>query len=234
MPKVCTFAVIKPVQPKPANGRGLQEIDTEIMEVLLGIVLGGMLVYTTVSLFKRKQGKELTEKQSVILLDKIRNVCKLITVEGEFAEIYHHENTREHLLGLISSKKKALIVVNAKAHIGFDMSKIEMHANTDRRQIVITRFPQPEVLSLEPDLKFYDIQNGLLNKFASEDLTTLNKEAKQQILDKIPESSLMVTARKEAKEAVLLIEKIVETIGWKLDYSALEITDEKKNLLENK
>jgi hypothetical protein len=32
----------------------------------------------------------------------------------------------------------------------------------------------------------------------------------------------MESARKEALQAVLLIEKIVETIGWKLDYSALE------------
>jgi len=30
-------------------------------------------------------------------------------------------------------------------------------------------------------------------------------------------------AQKEALETVLLIETIVETIGWKLDYTALEI-----------
>jgi hypothetical protein len=41
----------------------------------------------------------------------------------------------------------------------------------------------------------------------------------------------MQTARKEALQTVLLIEKIVETIGWKLDYSALEITEEQKKLL---
>lgn len=42
----------------------------------------------------------------------------------------------------------------------------------------------------------------------------------------------MDTARKEAIQAVLLIEKIVETIGWKLDYSALEISENQKNLLQ--
>ena len=42
----------------------------------------------------------------------------------------------------------------------------------------------------------------------------------------------MDTANKEALEAVLLVEKIVETIGWKLDYSALEMNNRKKDLLE--
>jgi hypothetical protein len=42
----------------------------------------------------------------------------------------------------------------------------------------------------------------------------------------------METARKEALQSVLLIEKIVETIGWKLDYSALHISEKDKRLLE--
>jgi hypothetical protein len=50
-------------------------------------------------------------------------------------------------------------------------------------------------------------------------------------MEKIPESGLMDTAKREAIEAVLLIEKIVETIGWKLDYSALRIDEKQKELL---
>ena len=33
----------------------------------------------------------------------------------------------------------------------------------------------------------------------------------------------METARREAMETLLLMEKLVETIGWRLDYSALEL-----------
>ena len=50
-------------------------------------------------------------------------------------------------------------------------------------------------------------------------------EAKLHIKDKIPESGLIQAAQKEALEAVLLIETIVETIGWKLDYSDLKIEE---------
>ncbi|MBC9794947.1 DUF4230 domain-containing protein [Sinomicrobium weinanense] len=206
----------------------------DITTLFIGLIIGVIATYWLYTFLKKRQSRQLTQKQSVVLLEKIRRVCKLVTVEGDFAEIYHYENTKEHLLSLISSKKKALIVINAKVHIGFDLRKVKMRADNQKKRIVLTDFPQPEVLSIEPDLKYYDVKNGLFNRFASTDLTELNKEAKQHILDKIPESGLMDTARKEVLEAVLLIETIVQTIGWKLDYSALEIKDGEKKLIEDK
>ncbi|WP_019670649.1 DUF4230 domain-containing protein [Eudoraea adriatica] len=203
-----------------------------IFELFLGSVLGAILMYWMYSLFRIKRRKELTEHQSTIILEKIKSVCKLISVEGDFAEIYRYENTREHFMSLLSSKKKALIVINAKAQIGYDLKKVLMHADTDKKKIILSNFPQPEVLSIEPELEFYDIKNGLFNSFTPSDLTSLNQEAKKHVMEKIPESGLMDTARREALEAVLLIEKIVETIGWKLDYSALELSEHNKPFIE--
>ena len=197
-----------------------------LFDSMLGLILGGILVYWVYSLFNKKQSKQLTEKQSTVLLDKIKSVCKLVSVEGDFAEIYHYENTKEGFMNLLSSKKKALIIVKAKAHIGYDLKKLKMKADNERKKIILDAFPEPEVLSIEPDLQFYDIKNGLFNSFKPEDLTNLNVEAKEHIKQKIPESGLMDTARKEVLQAVLVVEKIVETIGWTLDYSALEITTE--------
>ncbi len=196
-----------------------------LLEVILGLILGGILVYWFFSLFRKKQSKELTEKQSTVLLDKIKSVCKLVSVEGDFAEIYHYENTKEGFMSLLSSKKKALIVVKAKAQIGYDLKKLKLKADNEKKKIILNDFPEPEVLSVEPDLQFYDIKNGLFNSFSPNDLTNLNQEAKEHIKQKIPDSGLMDTARKEALQAVLLVEKIVETIGWTLDYSAIEMTN---------
>lgn len=204
-----------------------------ILEIFLGLILGAILMYWLFSLFRRKKNKELTKHQSIVLLDKIRTVCKLVSVEGDFAEIYRYENIKEHFMSLVSSKKKALLVINAKAQIGYDLKKIELRADTENKKIIMTNFPQPEVLSIEPDIQFYDIQSGMFNFFSADDITLLNKEAKEHIRQKIPESGLIETAKKEAIQAVLLIEKIVETIGWKLDYSALEISPSDKQFLEN-
>ncbi len=202
-----------------------------LFEVLLGLILGSIAMYWLFSFFRKRKSKETTEVQSTVLLERIRNVCKLISVEGDFAEIYKYENTRERFMSLVSSKKKALIVINAKVHIGYDLQKIKLQAINEKKQIVLSTFPQPQILSIEPQLEFYDIKNGLFNSFTPNDLTSLNQEAIKHIRAKIPQSGLMETARREALEAILLMEKLVETIGWKLEYSALEISPEEKEKL---
>lgn len=199
-----------------------------ILEVFFGLILGAILMYWVYSFFRKKKSREVTHHQSSVLLERIKSVCKLISVEGDFAEVYKYENTKDSFLSLVSSKKKALVIVNAKVHIGYDLKKLFLKADDKKKKITLTNFPEPEVLSVSPDLQFYDIKNGFLNSFSPDDLTQINKEAKNFILDKIPVSGLMDTARKEALEAVLLIEKIVETIGWKLDYSALQLNKQKE------
>ena len=189
-------------------------------------------MYGMYSLFNRKRRKELTSHQSTVLLEKMRAVCKLISVEGDFAEIYRYENRRGHFGNLFSSKKKALVVINAKAHIGYDFKKLRISADPHKKTVYLRDFPQPEILSIEPELEFYDIRNDIFNAFTPDDMTALNKEAKAHIREKIPESGLMESARHEALEAVLLMEKIVETIGWKLDYEALKLDEPEISFIE--
>ncbi len=202
------------------------------MEIFLAVIIGVLVTLGVVTVLKSIKKKQLVNSQSTILLDKIKKVCKFITVEGDFAEIYHYEDVKERFLKLISSKKKALVVINAKAHVGYDLAKIDLQADTDKKKIILKHFPQPEVLSIETNLNYYDKTDGLFNKFEAIDLTGLHNEAKQHIQDKIPESGLIEVAQKEALETILLIETIVETIGWKLDYSALEIETSENKILE--
>lgn len=202
------------------------------MEALLGIIIGVLVSLGAVTFFKTIQKKSLINTQSVILLDKIKTVCKFITVEGDFAEIYHYEDVKERFLKLMSSRKKALVVINAKAHVGYDLSKINLSSDKVNKKIILEHFPQPEVLSIETNLNYYDKRDGYFNKFEASDLTGLHQEAKQHILDKVPESGLIQLAQKEALETISIMESIVETIGWKLDYSALKIEGEPSKLLK--
>ncbi|MCF7559944.1 DUF4230 domain-containing protein [Sabulilitoribacter multivorans] len=193
------------------------------MEVFLGIIIGILVTFGVVTYLKSLRAKSLVNTQSILLLDKIKKVCKFITVEGDFAEIYHYEDVKQKFLKLISSKKKALVVINAKAHVGYDLAKIQLKADNSNKKIILEHFPQPEVLSIETNLNYYDKKDGYFNKFEAADLTDLHNEAKSHIREKIPESGLIQIAQNEAMETILLMETIVETIGWKLDYSALKI-----------
>ena len=200
------------------------------MEGLLGLFLGAIITYWVLKYIKIQKRKDITNSQSMVIMEKIRKVWKLITVEGEFAEIYHYENTKERFMSMVSSKKKAILLINAKAHVGYDLSKIKMEANNDKKVIRLTEFPDPQILSLETDLKYYDKKEGLFNKFDSTDLTEVNSQAKEHVLLNIPESGLFDTAKSEALEAVLLIQNIVETIGWTLDYEDLLLAKNNKGI----
>jgi hypothetical protein len=196
------------------------------METFFIIIISILVTLGLVTIFKQWKSKQTTNAQSILLLDKIKRVSKFITVEGDFAEIYHYEDVKEKFLKLISSRKKALVVINAKAYVGFDLRKIKLNSNPKTKTVILTHFPQPEVLSIESDINYYDKKDGMFNKFEAADLTELHTKAKEHIRDKIPESGLYNVAKQEALEAIKLIENLVETIGWKLDYSALKIESE--------
>lgn len=202
------------------------------METFFIIIISILVTLGVVTIYKQWKTKKVTKEQSILILEKIKRVCKLVSVEGDFAEIYHYEDVKAKFLKLISSRKKALVVINAKAHVGFDLGKVQMSSNAKTKTVFLTHFPQPEVISVESDINYYDKRDGMFNRFEAADLTDLHTKAKAHILDKIPESGLYNMAKQEALEAIHLIENLVETIGWTLDYSALKIEgeDDKKLL----
>lgn len=64
-------------------------------QLFLGLVVGAVSAYFLFTRFNFKLRKEKASSQSVILMDKIKRVCKFITVGGDFSEIYHYENVME-------------------------------------------------------------------------------------------------------------------------------------------
>jgi len=205
------------------------------MELLfIGLAFGAITAYFIFSRFAGGRKSSKTKEQSVILMEKIRSVCKFITIEGDFSEIYHYEDVKEKWFSLVTGKKRALILIEAKAHIGFDLSQIKMEANLRKKLIKLTNFPQPKLLSIDTDFNYYDKKEGWANPFTASDLTEVHKSAKQHIVDKIPSSGLMEDASKQALETIQLLEKLAETINWNMDYSALIIQERSYNLPQKK
>ena len=197
------------------------------MELLfVGLLIGSIVAYFVFAKFSSVKRKSGVQAQSTVLIEKIRSVCKLVTVEGDFAEIYHYESVKEKFFKTIRGKKKALILIDAKAHVGFDLSKIKLESDTKNKRIILTQFPKPKLLTIETDFKYYDKKEGWLNPMTSNDLTDINKEAKQFIIDKIPESGLLESAGQELLTVISLMETLAESIDWELDYSSLELNTE--------
>ena len=81
------------------------------MEFLfIGLAVGAVVAYFIFARFNKEKSKLKTNEQSLVIMDKIRSVCKFITVEGDFSEVYHYENLKEKYLSLLLGKKKAIEV----------------------------------------------------------------------------------------------------------------------------
>ncbi len=184
--------------------------------IILGIILGMTGgIAATIAYYKNKNQRHL-KSQSVLLLEKIKQVCKLITVEGEFSEIFTHRDEKNLFFNLFQTEKKALLIIKAKVMIGFDLTKINIEINTQQRQVKLSEFPEPEILSIDNDLEYYDIKKGIINKFSETDLTNLNKKSKEFIRKKVEDSQLVQIAKNQAHETISLIRQLIESVGWNL------------------
>ncbi len=158
--------------------------------------------------------KPKTSESSVVLLEKIRTVCKLVTAEGQFSEIYEYKESYPFDIPLFS--KKALIRVKAKVSVGYDLSKISMEPDEKSHTLVISGLPPAEIIAVDHDLDYYDLTEGFFNKFSTEDYNMLNARAKEFVVSQLHKSSLMKAAYDKRDELLEVMRYMVEQAGWEL------------------
>src|SRR5687767_3425997 len=156
---------------------------------------------------------EITES-SVVLLEKIKTVCKLVTAEGQFAEIYEYKESLPFAKPFFD--KKALIRVRATVSVGYDLSKINMVPDEKSHTLVISNLPPAEIISVEHDLDYYDLTEGFFNQFSTDDYNTINARAKEFVVSQVHKSSLMDAADEKRNELIEVIRYMAEQAGWKV------------------
>lgn len=196
----------------------------EFLFFLIAIAVGAIATWQIFtwrygSLKKRKQ--ETLQSESHILLERMEKVFKVVLAEGYFTEIYDH-SSRKDFWGLFEANKKALIVAKAKVSIGFDFSKMKWRFEEGQKKIFIEHFPEAEVLSIDPEYKFYDINHGLLHKFNPDDYTKIITEAKSLMLQKAVESDLPTHANRQIG---LMMQQISTAMGWEMQLNNADMKD---------
>ena len=157
----------------------------------------------------------VSTENSQVMLEKIKNVCKVINVEGYFTEVYDYKDYWGYNISFF--QKKALVRIKAKVSMGYDMNKIIFKSNPMTKTISINKLPEPEILSIDHDLDYYDITEGSFNSFTTEDYNKINANAKDFIKKKVETSGLKDAAMKEGDKMLEVIRFMVESMGWKLD-----------------
>ena len=162
--------------------------------------------------FKALESKR--EQNVSVVMEKMEKVFKFVAVEGQVSEIFDHKEYYAFKLPMFT--KKALIRVHAKVAVGYDFDKVSFNADSERGIITISNFPNPEVLSVDHNLDYYDLSQGSFNKFTEKDYNELNKAAKEHVLNTALEENLLAEAEAQKEELIELLRGLLLTMGYEL------------------
>lgn len=173
------------------------------------------------TLFRNQPAPESTIQNSTVLLNKVEEVCKLVTVEGHFSELYDETNIRRFTVyvpmpSTFAFSKKAMLQVEGKVLVGYDMKSIKIVADSTNKQVVLSNIPEPQILSVDHSIAYKNLTESFFNSFDPEDYTRLNANAKAMLKEKAQDSELMKKARFEGNQLIDIIDFIVRSAGWTL------------------
>jgi len=159
-------------------------------------------------------GKPEVAEEGQLLLERIRKVARLVTVEGHLNEIYSYKDYVGYDIPLF--QKKALLRVRARVSVGYDLDRVSWELRPDTRTVILSGLPEPEILSLDHELDYYDLSEGVFNTFDEADYNRLQSNAKSFIREKATTGPLMESAREQGLELLQAIRFMVEGAGWQL------------------
>jgi hypothetical protein len=159
--------------------------------------------------------KNTTTVTHDLVVDRVRNVAKLVSAEATVRDVLVYRNT------WYGSTKQSLVVVTAKLLAGINLeSGTEVKIDEKARRIEIA-IPHASMLAVEvTDLRTYDEQRGLWNPFKPEDRDRIFQLARQQLVRSADQMGLAPRAEKSAKE---MLETMFGVDGWTAAVSFREV-----------
>jgi hypothetical protein len=182
-----------------------------VLFMLAGIVIGALL-YAVFLCSPKSKANPMPDVKQQILLERIKKVAKLVTVEGEFANVHEYKNFYWADISIFN--KKALLKVQAKVSVGYDLQKLTWEIDSVNKVIKVSNMPQPEIISIDHSVQYYDMHEGMFNTFKESELTDINIVIKQKLREATEKGPLMDKAKEEGLEQLEIIKLLVEQAGW--------------------
>jgi hypothetical protein len=186
---------------------------------LVVLVAVGLLVYFITREVYRPS-ESTAEISSTVLLERVRPVLKLVTVEGDFAELYTYRSTDatfDWMRQFTPFQKKAILRVKGRASVGYDLEGMTLEFDEETRSVRLLGMDKPKLLSLEHDVDYYDLEEGTFTSFTAADHTRINAQAKELIRGKVATSGLYKAAEAQRNEMLQILKAVVENAGWSFD-----------------
>jgi len=179
--------------------------------ILFGIVIGGLIVFGMYS----KGSTTDTLEDADVVIDRIEAVKKIVVTEGYFSELYSYKEADKYFYDLIAFEKKAFLLVKGKARVSYDLTKMDYQVDENTKTITVVNMPAPEI-SVEPEIKYYDLQESTFNTFNKDDYNKLNSRAVERLKEKVNKSDLKKMARQELETTLNDLQIVGKELGWKI------------------
>lgn len=147
-----------------------------------------------------------TEVTQAVIVGKMRTVAQLVTNETTVRDVVTYENRR------LGSTKRALVVVTGRILAGIDLDRgTEVAIDHEERKVRVT-LPPASVLAVEiTEMRTWDEQNGILNRFRPADRDTIFALARRQLAEGAAETGALAHADTSARR---LLEALINADGY--------------------
>lgn len=190
--------------------------------ILVFFMFAGVVVYNS---FTEKKSSTEMEYNSAFIQEQLKNVSKLVVTEATFSQVMTYKDQQKYLLNMVSFDKKAVVIVNAKATISYDMSQLKYQIDEENKIIQLIHIPEPEI-NIYPDYTIYDVEQSTFNPFVGDDYNKINKKVRVDIEEKVEKSTLKANAENRLISELSKILILTNTLGWQLEYNGSTIQSE--------
>lgn len=194
--------------------------------ILAGTFLGGFFFYK--SCMKPKEN--VAQIDTTLVIERIEKVMKLVSVEGHYTELLKYNKSTFDFPGF---RKKALVQVTGRVLVGYDMEKFSMSYDIEKKVLDIQQLPLPEILAIETNTKYFDMEQGIFNSFTKDELTLIDKKSKEVIRNKALADQLIRAADEQKNELLMMVLEPLMFSGWTITINGKEFNNSSVTLNKN-
>lgn len=182
--------------------------------IVSSLVLGFLLSYWVMSQFN---ARKVTNDSHAIAYE-IKRLNKMIVAEQAYSDIYSHKNSLSFpgFERFMSFDKKVLLLVNAKVQATYDLSKLKVEVDAEKKKITLYEIPPLEV-QIYPDVQFYDMEQSTFNSFSKDELNEVKNNAIKKIEQVVDRSKLEKEAREQLLDNLLNLYFLADAYQWEID-----------------
>jgi hypothetical protein len=163
------------------------------------------------------QEREELRASSELIQKQVLQVGKLIVTEGYYSKVFTFKNSQNLFLNLMTSDKKALVIVNAKATVEYDLRQLEVEIDEANKTLVLKKIPDP-ILNIYPEIEYYDVTQDYFNSFEAKDYNKIKNSVTAQIRTQIERSDLLENSRERLMVELTNLYVLTNSMGWTLMY----------------